>query len=543
MLFGYGDGGGGPTRRMLEILRRTKDLLGVPRTEIRTSEEFFTRLEKDLLELPVVVGELYFEYHRGTYTTQAATKRYNRKNEWLLHDIEFAAALAWRTKGTAYPHAELASLWHTLLINQFHDILPGSSITEVYHDTVREHEELARRGHVLLDAALGPAEAPWNMLGVPRQEVTARPDGTLCWVDVPSYGVGRVMNVVAGETVSLEETPTGFVLENRALRAEIGKSGAVERLLHKPTGRDALTGHGNVLELYDDHPTAWDAWDVDPFHLETMTSCPPATTASVEVSSLRAEVVFERRIGTSSRLVQRIRLDAGARRLEFHTEVDWHESHKLLKVAFPVPVRAMNATYEMQFGCVERPTHFNTLADMARFEVPGHRFADLSEHGFGVALLSESKYGWSTQGSTLRMTLLRSPKSPDPQADMGHHVFSYAVYPHAGGWQVGGVVAEGLRFNQPVLWGRQADPESFFTVEDPNLVLDTVKKAEDSDALVLRFYECHGARGTARIECALPVTSATRCNLLEDDGEALSVYDGDFEVDYEPYKLITVKIV
>jgi alpha-mannosidase len=258
---------------------------------------------------------------------------------------------------------------------------------------------------------------------------------------------------------------------------------------------------------------------------------------------LRAEVVFEHEIGSASHLVQTVRLDAGARRVEFHTEVEWRERHRMLKVAFPLGVHADRATYEMPFGHAERPTHYSTLADLARYEVPGHRWADLSEHGYGVALLNDGKYGHSAFGDTLRLSLLRATTSPDPEADQGHHRFAYALMPHAGGWREAGVVAEARRFNQPLLWAQgSAQPRSYATVDDPNLVLDTIKRAEDGDALVVRLYEAHGARGAASLRLGLPVKSAHFANLLEDQGEAARV-DGDaIEVPYRPYEIVTLLI-
>lgn len=559
MLFGHGDGGGGPTRRMIEIVSRIEDLEGMPRTQIRTSDAFFMRLERDVLKLPVVVGELYFEYHRGTYTSQAATKKQNRRNEFRLHNAEWLATLAWKLQGQAYPHEALQELWQLLLVNQFHDILPGSSITLVYEDTLRDHAQVEAGANAIAERALHalrivPAgvggrggdvpegQAPYNPLDVPRAEVTTSPDGSLVWVEAPAYGVGWVVD--PQETVTCREVANGVVvMENTYLRVELAADGTVRSLYDTEMEREALASPGNVFELYDDKPNDFDAWDIDPFHLETSRPCPAADTCRINSEDpLRAEVAFERRIGTASTMRQTVRLDAGSRRLEFHTEVEWHESHKLLKVAFPVTVRAMNATYEMQFGVVERPTHFNSAQDLARYEVPGHRFADLSEHGFGVSLLSDCKYGYSTHGSVMRMTLLRAPKSPDPDADMGHHAFAYALYPHPGTWQEGGVVAEGLRFNQPLLWGPEREPVSWFASDDPNLILDTVKKAEDSDAIVLRLYECHGARGTGVVHAALPFRRAVRANILEDDGEELVVSGSTIEVPYEPYRLITVKL-
>ena len=379
------------------------------------------------------------------------------------------------------------------------------------------------------------------------------PHHGLAIVEAPSYGIGRVLTEPSPAGVSTTALGADrVVLENAHLRATLSRFGFLHSLVEKSTSREALSAPGNKLLLYADEPNAWDAWDVDPQHQETETPCPPAEkcqfdqTGSLQAGSpLRAEVVFERRIGHRSHLRQTVRLDAESRRLEFHCDCDWREDHKMLKVAFPVNVRAMNATYEMQFGSVERPTHFNTSYDFARYEVPGHKWSDLSEHGFGVALLSESKYGFSTFGNTMRMSLLRAPKHPDPQADMGRHEFAYAIMPHAGNWREAGVVAEAQRFNVPLLFApvaAQLPPRSFAAVDDANLVLDTIKRAEDSPAIVLRLYECHGARGTARLTVDLPFKSARFCNILEEEGAAAKVIGREIEIPYAPFQIISVKL-
>jgi alpha-mannosidase len=241
-------------------------------------------------------------------------------------------------------------------------------------------------------------------------------------------------------------------------------------------------------------------------------------------------------------LGQVVRLDAGARRVEFHTEVDWHESHKLLKVCFPLAVRARTATYEMPFGFAERPTHRSTSYDRARYEVPGHRWADMSEYGFGVAVLTDSKYGYSAYGNELRISLLRAPKSPDPEADMGRHGFAYALLPHAGGWRAAGVVDEGARFNADIRWGWCTPALYLATVDDTNLVLDTIKRGEDSDDLVLRLYEAHGGRGVARVRLGIPFESARLANALEEDLEPLEVEAGEIVVPYRPHEVLTVMV-
>jgi alpha-mannosidase len=546
-LFGYGDGGGGPTKTMLETLRRAADLQGLPRCAIRTPDEFFQRLEAERHRLPTMVGELYFEYHRGTYTSQARTKRGNRRCEELLHDVELLSSLAQRLAGAAYPAQAIDDLWKVVLLHQFHDILPGSSIAQVYEDTHRAHDEVLAAGDKLrrqaLAALAGAAQdLPVNTLGVPRRELAADPGGALRVIDAPALGVGAVVNT-QDQVVARKDGDT-IVLENAALRATLHRDGRLMSLVHKDSGREALGEPGNVLLTYDDKPTAYDAWDIDPYALETEKATPPAESCQLtQADPLRAQVVFQRRIGKRSVMTQTVRLDAHAQRLEFHCDVDWQETQVLLKVAFNVAVRAMNASYEMQFGYAERPTHFNDSYALARYEVPGHRWADLSEHGFGVALLSESKYGYATRGSMMTMSLLRSPKAPDPSADLGRHQFAFAVFPHRGDWRQGGVVAQALRFNQPVLWAPvKASPGSLLSVDSPDVIIDTVKKAQDSDALVVRFYECHGARGSATLRTSLPVKQATWCNVLEDDIKPAAVHAGSVKFDFGPHQILTLKL-
>jgi alpha-mannosidase len=527
LVFGHGDGGGGPTRAMLETLRRARDLQGLPRTRVTTSEEFFDALEAEPGERPVVVGELYFEYHRGVYTTQARTKRLNRRAEQALHDAEFLAC----ARGGGYPRAELDRLWKLLLLNQFHDILPGSSIRLVHEESERDLAEVAAGA----EALIGAGETPVNTTGFARHEVAESPEGGLHVVDAPPYAEGTI--VTAPDELVFREH--ALLLENAHLRAQLSHDGLVLSLVEKATGREVLAGPGNRLELFDDRPVQFDAWDVDPAHLRTRRDAPPFQSWEVVTASpLRVEVAFAR-----PGYRQLVRLDAGSRRLEFRAAVDWRARHTMLKVAFPLAVRAPLATYEMPFGYAERPTHFSTSFDQARYEVPGHRFADLSEHGFGCAVLTDSKYGYSCHGSELRVSLLRSPTSPDPGADQGEHEFAYALLPHAGGWREAGVLAEAHRFNAPLRWtAGVTGAQSLAAADDPNLVLDTIKRAEDSDALVLRLYEAHGGRGTARVRVGIPFERARLASGLEEPGDALALEDGAVVVPYRPHELLTVLV-
>jgi alpha-mannosidase len=534
LVFGWGDGGGGPTAQMLETLARVADLQGVPRTTIGDPEDFFAALA-DEAQWPEVVGELYLEYHRGTYTTQARTKRASRRAERALHDAELLAAVS----DAPWPREELDRAWQALLLNHFHDILPGSSIGEVHERAERDLAAVEAAADAVRDRfAVGEVV---NTIGVARREVVSTGDG-LGFGEAPSCGVGRL--VEARSQVRVAEAADAFTLENEHLRTVFARDGTLRSLVERTSGREAMAAPGNVLELYEDRPTAFEAWDLDPFHLETRRDCSAASSAKVVMGDpLRAEVVFERPIGRASRMLQTVRLDAESSRLEFHCAIDWHEERRALKVRFPVAVHAPRATYEMQFGVVERPTHYSTRRDLAQYEVPGHRFADLSEHGFGVALLSAATYGWSVHGEDMRMTLLRSPRWPDPTADVGDHDLSFAICPHRGGWQEAGVTAEALCFNAPLLIGGGAgEVGSWFSTDTPGVFIDTVKRAEDGDDLIVRLYEGHGGRGVARLRVGLPFTEAWFTNLLEDRGSGAEVDGHEILIPFRPFEIVTLAL-
>lgn len=588
LVFGYGDGGGGPTLAMLEQLARMRDVDGLPRVEMRSPGEFFDRAEADIKAPTVWSGELYLELHRGTYTTQARVKRDNRRSELLLRDAEFLSAIASRMSGLAYPAAELERLWKLVLLNQFHDIIPGSSIAEVYQDSAAQYAEVLAAGARLRDEALavlfgdaaGPAGNLYavNTLDAERTEVVALPAGTpapqigadglpLGIVAAPALGftvfsetdwIGGFSRSGASPTQPAEasspeqravisETETGFVLENDLVRATLDRGGGLTSLFDKRAGRECTAAGvtSNRFVLFDDNPANWDAWDVDIFHLEKRRDIGPAHADRViEAGPLRVAVEFAYQLSPTSSLVQTVSLTALSPRLDFTTEVEWHESHKFLKVEFPLALRAAAATYEIQYGHVQRPTHWNTSWDLARFEVPAQRWADLSEPDFGVALLNDCKYGYAVHGNIMRLSLLRSPKLPDPDADMGHHTFRYALLPHVGTPQGAGVVAEAYRFNVPLLIGRTtATPGevSFLSVDAPAVVIDWVKQAEDSAALIVRLYEAHGTHARARLTSPLPVRSAAVCNLLEEE-EAPIAWDGGAILDLRPFEIVTLKL-
>ena len=398
-----------------------------------------------------------------------------------------------------------------------------------------------------------------NTLGFERREPVELPAGVaggqslpggraLGVVTVPPVGLAVMAPEPVDDAVTAAETADGFVLENAHLRATFGRDGRLHSLWDRAAQREAVAPgeRANELVLFDDHPNRWDAWDVDVFHLEKRAPLgEPVVMRLVERGPLRACIEAEYEVGRASRLVQRIVLTATGRYVAFECRADWREAEQFLKVEFPCHVHAPSATYEIQFGHLQRPTHFNTSWDVARFEVCGHRWADLSEADYGVAVLNDCKYGYGAQGHVLRLSLLRAPKAPDPQADMGEHAFTYAVMPHAGSLQQAGVIEAAYALNVPLLTAatdREPVRESWLRVDRPGVVIDTVKRSEDGESVIVRLYEAHGTRGTVRLESALPVRGAARCNLLERADEPLEWADGGVSFEVTPFRLETIKL-
>ena len=551
-LFGYGDGGGGPDETMLEALQRMKDLQGLPRIQIRTADEFFDRLAMSAQNLATIEGELYLEYHRGTYTTQSETKRLNRACEAGLQALEFVAAVGAAWQQPVPSAQEIEGLWRTLLVNQFHDIIPGSSIREVYERAEVElagvADEASRRSQTVLATLCDSGGAGWtpvNTLGRARTEIVSDPDGVLRHVAAAPFAAGEVMAI--DDRVTVAAAADGFVLSNAQLTARLDRTGLVRSLLHVASGRESFASPAARLLLLDDRPLDFEAWDIDPFALETARDA--ATEVSCEVLSdggLRGEVRFERGIGRASRLSQVIRLDAGADHLAFETIVDWQERKTTLKVMFPVACRASNATYETMFGATERPTHANTDADAAKYEVPGHRWVDLGEPDFGVSLFSDCRHGYSVFGNQLALTLLRGSELPDPQADIGRHRMRYAIYPHQGDWRAADTVGRALCFERPMLWakGQPRAPlrQSFLTAAPANVIVDTIKPAEDGEGWVVRLYESAGVRAAAALDFGADISSVWISNTLEDRIAALPTAGRGCRLSLRPFQIATLRV-
>ncbi|XP_036125436.1 alpha-mannosidase 2C1 isoform X2 [Molossus molossus] len=456
-LFGFGDGGGGPTQTMVDRLKRLCNTDGLPRVQLSSPGQLFSALESDSGQLCTWVGELFLELHNGTYTTHAQIKKGNRECERILHDVELLSSLALvRSAQFLYPAAQLQDLWRLLLLNQFHDVVTGSCIQLVAEEAMCHYEDIRSHGNTLLNTAAaalcagepGPEgllivnTLPWK-----RTEVLAlpRPGGThsLALVTVPSMGYAPAPALTSLQLLLpqqpvfvVRETDGSVTLDNGIIRVKLDPTGRLTSLVLVASDREAIAegAVGNQFVLFDDVPLYWDAWDVMDYHLETRKPVlgQAGTLAVGTEGGVRGSAWFLLQISPNSRLSQEVVLDVGCPYVRFHTEVHWHEDHKFLKVEFPARVRSPQATYEVQFGHLQRPTHQNTSWDWARFEVWAHRWMDLSEHGFGLALLNDCKYGASVRGSVLSLSLLRAPKAPDATADMGRHEFTYALMPHKG---------------------------------------------------------------------------------------------------------------
>jgi alpha-mannosidase len=549
--FGYGDGGGGPTEVMLERLRRTSDLDGLPQVALGSVGGFLDHLHRSAEDLPTWVGELYLETHRATLTTHADVKSANRRGEEALR-----AAELWSVAAGIDRRQQLDGAWRKLLLQQFHDILPGSSIHWVYDVTRSELAEVLDTATTVIDEALdGLADGEsgsgtggstglvaFNPSSSDRTEVTGLPDGSVALVSAPACGW---VDVRPGRPDDVVPVAIGDRwMDNGLLRVTWDDDGLVTSIWDHGASREVVADgrRANLFQLHEDRPRAFDAWDVDRTYLERVTDLVEVDDIEVvEAHALRAGVRIRRSFGAST-VTQTMQLAAGSRRLEFHTEVDWHERHRFLKVAFPVAVRSTRATYEIQHGHIERPTVANTSWDEARFEVCGHRWADLSEPGYGVALINDAKYGYDVSGDVLRLSLLRAPGFPDPEADQGRHRFGYALLSHPGDLRAtDGVVAQSEWFNLPMRIVHGRGEGRVLTVDRPGVSVEAVKWADRADAVVVRLCEVWGSRGTARITLHRPFSSVVRTDLLERTVAPVASLGGTVELELRPFELVTLR--
>ncbi|MFF2387985.1 alpha-mannosidase [Agromyces sp. NPDC058104] len=576
--FGYGDGGGGPTREMLASAQRTASLEGSPQVRLSSPREFFEAAETEYPAPPVWAGELYLEFHRGTYTSQARTKRGNRRSEHLLREAELWATTAAVRGAADYPKAELDEAWRTVLLQQFHDILPGSSIAWVHREAERRYAEVAE----VLERVI---ERSVRALAGSGDRMLRLNAGPYAVSGVPGLGgAAGGLDTVAGARTSTDEGGARYstgederiTLSNAHLEAVLGTDGLLVSLRHREPdgrlGREAIAPGraGNLLQLFRDTPSQWDAWDIDAHYARNVVELREAESieivpagASPATDDGGVAVRVTRRFGASV-IVETVSLGADARALEFDFEIDWHERQKLLKLAFPLDVHAERATSEIQFGHIHRPTHANTSWDAARFETPAHRWVHVGEPGYGVAIANDSTYGHDIRRdadavrpgatvTTARLSLLRAPRYPDPEADQGEHRLRVSIMPGAA---IPDAIAEGYRMNLPLREVDGVDAASIAPlVEVTGAVVEAVKLAEDASGdVVVRLYEPHGARARARLEASFDA-DAMATDLLErpfdaDDptGGGVGVVLDDsaepnaWEFDLRPFQIVTLRL-
>lgn len=585
LLFGYGDGGGGPTKEMLESAKRLQyGLPGIPRVVQRPETDFLAEVREKIAglpEMPTWDGELYFERHRGTYTSAAKNKRNNRKSELLYEALETLSVTA-AELGFPYPAEELRKGWDVILLNQFHDIIPGSSISEVYRTTDREYAEILEVGRALFGERLaflasraGTEEAAvllYNALGFDRSDVAEIPvpeGGPFAWAvsengrvpvqyteagtllfyaqNIPAAGY-RVFRLEKGEAASA--AAGGMSFENGFYRAEFREDGSLISLVEKESGLDLIPAGdaGNLLMTYEDRPGNWDNWDLDDYYRRK--PYPADTNSGVTVSewgpvrcTLRRSLRF-----SNSTVTQNIRLYPDLPRIDFDTEADWQDNNLLLKVEFPVAVNATKASFEVQFGNVERETTCNHSWDSAKFETCGHKWADLSDNGAGLSLLNDCKYGYCAKNGRLELSLIKAGCYPNVDADRGAHRFTYSVYPHRGRWQESATVEQAYQLNVP-LYGVPASGDgslpsafSMFRCSQENCFLEMAKQAEERDSAILRLYENHNMAVRNTVTAGRPLKAVYECDLMERRLREIPLNGSSFTDFVKPFEIKTYEL-
>lgn len=552
--FGWGDGGGGPSRDHLEFLARAQDLEGLPRVKLSSPAEFFTDLKRHGLPKERYVGELYFQAHRGTYTSQARTKLGNRRSEFALRDAELWGTAAHILKNYPFTPETLKPTWKKLLLNHFHDILPGSSMHRVYEEVeasfnqilVAAEKNIHHAQSSFIESKNAGSFVIFNSLSWDRTELVDLPGGLL-EVTIPACGWTSVKDQPHKRSRG-KRNPTVKVtnthLENDQLSANFNERGELISVVDKQTGMDMIDGAGNRFCLYKDIPARFDAWDIDSMTelLQMQTDEPVELSVAMDTPEI-GKIKLSRKIHNST-ITQVISLRKNKCRIDFQTIVDWQERHKLLKVAFPVNIHANEAVHEIQFGHIGRPNHRSRRFDADRFEVCNHKWSALVEGNRGAAILNDSKYGINVLGNSLNLTLLKSALAPDPLADRGIQSFTYSFYYWNGSFNDCNLVHEAYELSCPVtILPGDAGEASIFNLDADNIILETVKLAEDGTGdIILRMYDSKRSRTHCNLSTQLPVEHAVQTDMLERYQNDLHVNNGRIELDFRPFEVKTVRL-
>ena len=557
--FGYGDGGGGPTSEFIELLRRSeKGIPGSPQTRIEFAGDFLRRLEKKIEnnpELPTWQGELYLEFHRGTYTTMADNKKGNRKAEFLYENAELLGVTAKTLFGDTFPAEKLRRGWEMILTNQFHDIIPGSSIKEVYDQSKLDYGIIHGIGNEIADTIREKIAAsvdkkhgyvvfnPNSFVGEGFVEL----DNKTAYVKgVPPKGYTATDDFITENHVSVD----GRCVETDLLRVIFDDSWQIVSIYDKKNDREIVKSGAvaNELRIHADYPPYYDAWEWHQYSTAEYRTITDVSAVTVIDGGARTGIRILRAYGRST-VTQTIWFNDFSTQIDFETHVDWHEDHKMLKAVFPVDILADKATYDIQFGGIERPTHKNTSWDEAKFEVCAHKYADLSDGGYGVSLMNDCKYGYDIHDGVMQISLLRSPKDPNPEADMGEHSFTYSLYPHAGALRDSDTVKRSYILNNPqtllpATGNSDKIPTAFsaISIDSDHVACETVKQAEDGEGTVIRIYEYKNIRDKLRISTAIPFKKAYLCDMLEHEICELTVEDGKIACGIKGFEILTIKL-
>lgn len=562
--YGWGDGGGGPTTDMLEQQRRLSyGLPGIPKTKMSTLREHISHVEakfkkacEEIGRIPKWIGELYLEFHRGTYTSIVENKKFNRKAELMMQKLESLSTISSVLANGIYAKEKMYSMWDVILLNQFHDIIPGSSIKEVYDVSWKQYKTLFADGDVIAESAMTQlvdqvnsdgGVLVYNSLGFERSDAVEI-DGVIYESDtIPAYGWKVIKPQATESKVTIQEN----TIENQYYILTIDAKGRISRLYDKRFEREVFCPEqaANEIQIFEDMPPVFDNWELAEYYSVKRKTIEASALSMIDEGcrkGFKIEYTYH-----NSTMTQYIYLYDNLERIEVKNEIDWHEHKQVVKIAFPLNVHTNKANYEIQFGNVERPTYKNTSWEAAKFEVCGHKWVDLSEYGYGVSLLNDCKYGFNTEENVLKLTVLKCGTYPNAEADQGYHEFSYAIYPHGGDFREGNTVKQAYSFNQPLECMKIAanpsgtlDSEfSFVTVDKNNIIVDTVKYAEDNDDIIVRLYDAYNCATDVMLNFGVSVETAQLCDLMENVISDLDIIeDKNVKIHVKNFEIITLRL-
>ncbi len=559
--FGFGDGGGGPTADMLEQQKRLAyGIPGIPKTKIDFSRNFLERAKENFDEYcdmcgytPKWVGELYLEMHRGTYTSIAKNKRNNRKSEFMYQKAEALSITDNLLFGTEYPYDKIRNAWKIILLNQFHDILPGSSIFEVYEDTDREYAEIMKTGSDMINEKMLRTVSGiktdggvfiYNPNAFECSTVATLGDEKIYVENIPSLGYKVLKNFGSSNGITFENG----IVNTPFYEVKFDEYANIVSLYDKENSREVVGGTFNEFEIYEDFPREYDAWEITDYYKDKVYRLDKPLSITGEKCGCAYRLTIKRSF-LSSEITQNIYFYENIRRIDFDTEIDWKQEHQLMKISFPVNVHATEAAYDIQFGNIKRPTHGNTSWDKAKFEVCAHKWADISEDDYGLSILNDCKYGYSAEGSTLKLTVLKSATYPNPAADKEFHRFSYSLLPHSGNFKSAGTIKESYLFNNPLNAFAVSEqngflPEQYSLVkaDKDNIIVETVKKAEVGDDVIIRLYDTCDRKSNVHIDFGFEFEEAYICDMLENNEEKISDGGNSVDIHVNNFEIVTLKI-